>query len=601
MTRPVDEEAMTPRHPLTPGRAGAATAALALVLASAATGSPVSAAGGEGADAPHSAVGYRSVAQFAAVGKPRDLMLHPDSKKLYVGSDDLPETADADESGLHVLDPADGKVRSTVGQAPGPTGTLGRRAVRQLLAPLPGDGAVFLYPLRGIGTAKDGDTAAAGAWVPGAAVTHATAGLTPSTVLVAQGPVLSEVDIATAAVKRSVTLEGGDGFAVDAARGTVWFTDIAHRRMYRIDAASFQVTATVALPAGEGFGGFTEVDPQTGAVWVGLDSSVVVHDATGKRLGTLRGTGTDMPRAAAFDATTHQAYVVWQDAGDSSQPGSDNDGTLTVHRTRDLREIVEPVVLPGIHVQLGSAAVAVEPGGASVFVSDPVAGRITRLERASSPRVTRSPADRSVAAGTEVSLTAEAEGMPRPTVVWQVSTDAGRTWQAVAGAISPTYTFTAALSDSGRCYRAEFANDAGAARTAVATLTVTIPDPTAGGSGDGGPATSGGAGHTDGTGSTGSAGSTTGGSDGGSVPDGGSDGGSDGASGTPGTVGGGSTGATVGGGDPTTPGGGALASTGVAVATLAGSAAVLTTAGAVLLRRTRTRTRLRPATPSDGR
>lgn len=119
------------------------------------------------------------MARFATAGKPRDLLLHPDSKKLYVGSDDLPETADVNESGLHVLDPADGKVRSTIGQAPGPTGTLGRRAVRQLLAPLPGDGAVFSYPLRGIGTAKDGDAAAAGAWVPGAAVTHATAGLTP--------------------------------------------------------------------------------------------------------------------------------------------------------------------------------------------------------------------------------------------------------------------------------------------------------------------------------------------------------------------------------------------------------------------------------------
>ncbi|WP_328960556.1 hypothetical protein [Streptomyces virginiae] len=567
---------MTPRHPLTPGRAGAASAALALVLASAATGSPVSAAGGEGADVPQGTVAYRSVAQFTTAGKPRDLLLHPDSKKLYVGSDDLPETADVNESGLHVLDPADGKVRSTVGQAPGPTGTLGRRAMRQLLAPLPGDGAVFSYPLRGIGTAKDGDAAAAGAWVPGAAVTHATAGLTPSTVLVAQGPVLSEVDIATAAVRRSVTLEGGDGFAVDAARGTVWFTDIAHRRMYRIDAASFQVTETVELPAGEGFGGFTEVDPETGAVWVGLDSSVVVHDATGKRLGTLRGAGTDMPRAAAFDATTHQAFVVWQDAGDSSQPGSDDDGTLTVHRARDLQEVAKPVVLPGLHVQLGSAAVAVEPGGASVFVSDPVAGRITRLERATSPRVTRSPADRSVAAGTEVSLTAEAEGVPRPTVVWQVSTDAGRTWQAVAGATSPTYTFTAALSDSGRRYRAEFGNDAGVGRTAEATLTVTIPDPTTGGSG---PSTAGGTGSTDGTGSTGSAGSTTGGSDGGS----------DGASGTPGSVGVGSTGATVGGGNHTAPSGGALASTGATVATLAGSAVALTAAGWVLLRRTRPR------------
>ncbi|MEJ8641227.1 hypothetical protein WKI68_06505 [Streptomyces sp. MS1.HAVA.3] len=80
------------------------------------------------------------MAQFTTAGKPRDLLLHPDSKKLYVGSDDLPGTADVNESGLHVLDPADGKVRSTVGQAPGPTGTLGRRAVRQLVTPLPGTG-----------------------------------------------------------------------------------------------------------------------------------------------------------------------------------------------------------------------------------------------------------------------------------------------------------------------------------------------------------------------------------------------------------------------------------------------------------------------------
>ncbi|WKD31274.1 hypothetical protein [Streptomyces xanthophaeus] len=583
---------MTPRHPLTPGRAGAASAALALVLASAATGSPVAAAGGEGTDVPQGTVAYRSVAQFTTAGKPRDLLLHPDSKKLYVGSDDLPETADVNESGLHALDPADGRVRSTVGQAPGPTGTLGRRAVRQLLAPLPGDGAVFFYPLRGIGSAKDGDAAAAGAWVPGAAVTHATAGLTPSTVLVAQGPVLSEVDTATAAVKRSVTLEGGDTFAVDAARGTVWFTDIGNRRMYRIDAATFQVAATVELPDGEGFGGFTEVDPETGAVWVGLDTSVVVHDAAGKRLGTLRGAGTDMPRAAGFDATTHEAFVVWQDAGDTSQPGSDDDGKLTVHRTRDLQEVAKPVVLPGMHVQLGSAAVAVAPGGAAVFVSDPVHGRITRLERATSPKVTGNPADQAVAAGSRVSLTAEAEGTPKPTVAWQVSTDAGRTWQAVAGATSPTYTFTAALSDSGRRYRAEFGNDVGVGRTAAATLTVTIADPAAGGKGDGGSATTGGTGGTGSTGSTGWAGSATGGSDGGSGGAGGSDGtsGTSGRSGTPGSVGGGSAGATVGGGDHTAPGaGGALASTGVAVASLTASAVVLTAAGWVLTRRARPR------------
>ncbi|MFD8894083.1 hypothetical protein [Streptomyces sp. NPDC059566] len=397
--------------------------------------------------------------------------------------------------------------------------------------------------------------------------------------LVAQGSVLSEVEIATAAVKRSVTLEGGDGFAVDAARGAVWFTDFGNRRMYRVDTAAFTVAATVELPSGEGFAGFTEVDPETGAVWVGLDTSVVVHDATGKRLGILKG-GADMPRAASFDTVTHEAFVVWQDAGDSSQPGSDNNGRLTVHRARDLQEVAKPVVLPGFHTQLGSAALAVEPGGAVVFVSDPVAGKITRLERATSPRVTRDPADRAVTAGTRVSLTAEAEGPPRPTVAWQVSTDAGRTWQAVEGASSPTYSFTAAVSDNGRRYRAEFANDAGTVHSAAATLTVTIADTTTGG-----------------TGSTGATGSTSVGSDGGSdgsangsVGGSAATGGGAGTPSTPGTVGGaGSAGATVGGRTNATATGGALASTGAAVASLAGSAVVLTAAGWLLIRRARRR------------
>ncbi|WP_405421734.1 hypothetical protein [Streptomyces erythrochromogenes] len=567
---------MTPRHPLTPGRAGTASAALALVLASAAAGSPVSAAGGEGGEVPQGTVAYRATAQFTTAGRARDLLLHPDSKKLYVGSDDLPETTQANESGLHVLEPADGKVRSTVSQAPGPTGTLGRRSVRQLVAPLPGDGAVFVYPLRGIGTARDGDAAAAGAWVPGGPVTNAAPGPTASTVLVAQGSVLSEVDIATAAVKRSLTLEGGERFAYDRARGTVWFTDFGNRRTYRVDLASFTVTATVELPAGESSAGFTEVDPETGAVWVALDTSVVVHDAAGKPMGTVKGgAGADMPRAAGFDAATHEAFVVWQDPGDTSQPGSDGDGALTVHRTRDLKEAAAPVVLPGNHAQSGSAAVAVQPGGATVFVSDPAAGRITRLERSTSPRITRSPEDRTVAAGAEVTLTAQAEGTPAPTVVWQASTDAGRTWQAVPGATSATYSFKAAAADNGRRYRAEFTNDAGVGRTAPATLTVTAADTTTGGTA---PApTTGGTSGTDGsTAAAGGAGSA-----------GGSAGSSVGGSGAAGSDGG-ASGATV-GGTGTTPAGGALASTGTAVASLAGGALVLTAAGWVLVRRTRPR------------
>ncbi|WP_183064297.1 immunoglobulin domain-containing protein [Streptomyces sp. gCLA4] len=583
---------MTHRHPLTPGRAGAASAVLALVLASAAAGGPVQAAGGEGGDVPQGAVVYRATAQFATAGRVRDLLLHPDSEKLYVGSDDLPETTGSDESGLHVLEPADGTVRSTISQAPGPTGTVGRRAVRQLVAPLPGDGAVFVYPLRGIGTAKDGDAAAAGAWVPGGPVTDAAAGPGPSTVLVAQGSVLSEIDLATAAVRRSVTLEGGNRFAYDRARGTVWFTDLGNRRMYRVDLAAFQVVATVELPAGDGFGGFTEVDPETGAVWVGLDTSVVVHDAAGKRTGVIEGGGgADTPRAAGFDAVTHEAFVVWQDPGDTSQPGSDDNGALTVHRTRGLQEAAKPVVLPGNHAQLGSAAVAVQPGGAAVFVSDPAAGRITRLERSTSPRITRSPESRTVAAGAEVSLTARAEGTPAPTVVWQVSTDAGRTWRAVPGASSTTYSFKAAPTDDGHRYRAEFTNDAGVGRTDPAVLTVTAPGTTTGGGGTAG--TSHGSGGSGGSDAPGGPAAPAG--PGGSAATVGGDGVAGGSTGgaAVGPIGGsagssaaGASGTTV-GGTGTTPAGGALATTGTAVASLTGAALVLTAAGWVLVRRTR--------------
>ncbi|GHI83318.1 hypothetical protein [Streptomyces xanthophaeus] len=541
--------------------------------------------GGEGVDVPQGTVAYRAVAQFTTAGKPRDLMLHPDSRKLYVGSDDLPDTADVNESGLHVLDPADGRLRSSVTRAPGSTGTPGQRAVRQLIAPLPGDGVVFSYPVRGIGTAKDGDTAAAGAWVPGGTVTDAAPGPTPGTVLVAQGSVLSEVDVATAAVRRSVTLEGGDGFAFDPVRKTVWFTDAGNRRMYRIDAASFTVTATVQLPAGEGYAGFTEVDAETGAVWVGLDTSVAVHDATGRRVRVLQ--STDLPRAAGFDAVTHEAYVVWQDTGDASQPGSDNNGALTVYRTADLQEAAKPVVLPGNHGQSGFASLVVEPGGGTVFVSHPAEGRITRLERSVSPEVTQGPTAQTVTEGTRAVLTAHAQGTPAPTVVWQVSVDAGRTWQAVPGADAPVHSFTARASDDGHLFRAEFRNAAGTSRTAPVTLTVTPAGTTSGGGtgGSGGPTS--GSGGGDGTtggstgGSTGSAGTTTGEGTSGSA-------GSTGPSGTGGAVGSGGSvgsGGTVGGGGATTTGGGALASTGTAVAALAGGAVALTAVGWALVRR----------------
>ncbi|WP_051837943.1 hypothetical protein [Streptomyces sp. NRRL F-2580] len=180
------------------------------------------------------------MALFTTGGKPRDLLLHPDLKKLYVGSDDLPETAEVNEGGLHVPGPADGRPRSSVGQAPGPTGTLGRRAVHRLIAPLPGDGAVFVYPPRHRnrqGRRRRGrGRVAAGGGRP-----TPPPGSPPRRCWSRRAPYArrshSQRDreaFGDAGGRRGVRGRRG-------ARGAVWFTDIGNRRMYRVDTATFQV------------------------------------------------------------------------------------------------------------------------------------------------------------------------------------------------------------------------------------------------------------------------------------------------------------------------------------------------------------------------
>ncbi|TDC24193.1 hypothetical protein E1265_10540 [Streptomyces sp. 8K308] len=103
--------------------------------------------------------------------------------------------------------------------------------------------------------------------------------------LVAQGPTLSEVETATGAVRRTATVEGTSRLASDPARGTVWSAgssgsvggNLLRRVEAGADAASSGVCAGTRLP--DGTLGFLEVDPATGELWVGVGSSVVIHDA----------------------------------------------------------------------------------------------------------------------------------------------------------------------------------------------------------------------------------------------------------------------------------------------------------------------------------
>ncbi|MFF8357841.1 immunoglobulin I-set domain protein [Streptomyces chartreusis] len=433
--------------------------------------------GGDGVDVPAGTVGYVKATEFTAAGEVKDLLLHPGSGKLYAGSEDFVDTGDVNERGLYALDAADGKVLTHVSQAPGTGGTMAARNVALIAAPLAGDGVVFHYPLRGIGTARDGDTAAAGAWLAGATVTGAGPGTEAGTTLVAQGPELSEIRTATGAVERTLTLDGGSQLGVDPAHDAAWSAGSAGGQLRRVDTKTFTVTATAELPAASV--GFVEADPATGNVWVGSGTSVLVYDKDAKPLTTL--SGPDETTDVAFDTGTGRAFVVCQDNGDSGN-GGDDLSSLAVYDTGTFEEAAKPIELVGNHSQLGEAAVAVAPGGTSVYVSSPAEGKIVKLDRRMSPKVVRSPTDRSVAPGDEVTFVAAAEGAPEPTVRWQVSPDAGQTWSAIEGATGNTYAFTAKAAHDGHRYRAEFTNSTGTTRTSPITLTVTEP----GDGGDGG-------------------------------------------------------------------------------------------------------------------
>ncbi|WP_460491570.1 IPT/TIG domain-containing protein [Dactylosporangium cerinum] len=88
------------------------------------------------------------------------------------------------------------------------------------------------------------------------------------------------------------------------------------------------------------------------------------------------------------------------------------------------------------------------------------------------PSVTTHPTAQTATVGSPVTFTAAASGNPTPTVRWQTFT-AGGTWTDVPGATTSSLTFTPALTDTGRQYRAVFHNSSGAdAESNAAGLTV---------------------------------------------------------------------------------------------------------------------------------
>ncbi len=462
-----------------PWSAARATAVVLLATAATATGPGVTTA----AEVAPGTVSYAWAADITGLGKPLDLLIHPSSGKLYVGGDILPAAPETDERGLYAVNPATGAVLSHVAQSPGPNGVVRTAAVARFAGPLPGaaDGVVFNYPLRGLGSAKDGDASAKGVWLAGATVTGVGPGFGADTTLVGQGAVLSELETATGTVKRTVTPGGIGPFAVDTARKAVWFGDFDAGRLHRVDGDTFAVTASYDIPAGLGSTRFVAVDPADGSVWVGRGNTVSVFAADGALRTTLK--GVDLAGDVAFDTVTHRAYVVWMDGACDSVEGSDADyaGALGVYDTERLAVAAGSAPIPQSSSKYGNASVAVTPGGGEVFVTNPSldAPKVMKFVRQVSPKVTRQPADVTAEAGGAVELTAQAEGTPAPAVRWQSSADSGVTWQDVTGdaAAKETYAFTAETALNGRRYRAEFRNSTGVAHTEPVTLTVTAKGP----------------------------------------------------------------------------------------------------------------------------
>jgi Immunoglobulin I-set domain len=101
------------------------------------------------------------------------------------------------------------------------------------------------------------------------------------------------------------------------------------------------------------------------------------------------------------------------------------------------------------------------------------AATLTVNPKPEAPKVTTNPLAKTVTAGEGATFTAEASGVPAPTVQWQVSTNGGSTFEAVPGATSDTLTIpSTSTTESGNKYEAVFTNSQGSATSEPATLTV---------------------------------------------------------------------------------------------------------------------------------
>ncbi|MFE7037257.1 hypothetical protein ACFU9Y_43915 [Streptomyces sp. NPDC057621] len=378
---------------LRPRAAGALAGITAVVLSVVAVGTPAA-----GADDPPAADGYERTARLTTVGKPLDLLLHPESGKLYVGSDTVAGTPDGSLAGVYAVDPASDTVLSWVKTSPGSTGAPAQLPGKRLAGPLPGDGVHYLVGLRGIAAAKDGDASGSGGWLTGTSITQARSGAKAGTVVIVRGTKLEEVAVGgtAVAVERSLTLPATGGpLAVDTAAGQIWVTDNTNGVLRRVGSADFTPDGKeIALGSGAAVS-FLEWDTGRGVLWAGRGTVLEAYDiASGKLAASFDAKPGDTIADVAVDPRSDRAFAVWQDWGNPPEEG-DGVGQLAVYDTATLKDLDLGAELPGVNGQLGSSSVAVTPGGDAVFVASPSDASLTvfKAPKPPTPSPTPTPTD----------------------------------------------------------------------------------------------------------------------------------------------------------------------------------------------------------------
>jgi hypothetical protein len=125
-----------------------------------------------------------------------------------------------------------------------------------------------------------------------------------------------------------------------------------------------------------------------------------------------------------------------------------------------------------IQSSAGAIAATANFAASTDYLAQMVAFKAGGSITVTAPIIATQPSNQTVTAGQTAMFTATATGTPTPTLQWQVSANGGSTWSNIAGATTTTYSFTAAMSQSGNQFRAIFTNSAGSATSNAATLTV---------------------------------------------------------------------------------------------------------------------------------